>query len=165
MKATIKAFRLQYKACSRTQCRVVFLTRYFYFPPNYKIFAKGPQNWWVFKWLHKILMRSNFGIVKFSLLWFVHWYLCVSVCPSPRTIITSGMICCDIGRVWLAKQVWRPFPAFNYFIWHLLLIKWMGVTQHVVNACQRKLRWCSTSYKRSTGKMECFIYKSEWANA
>ena len=40
----------------------------------------------------------------------------VSVCLPPRALITSGMIWCDIGRVWLVKQVSRVFPVFNYFI-------------------------------------------------
>ena len=53
--------------------------------------------------------------------------VCVSVCPPPRPLITSGMIWCDIGCVRLVKQVLRLFPAFNYFIRHLPSIKWMGV--------------------------------------
>ena len=68
-------------------------------------------------------------------------YVCVSVCVS--TPQASNNQWRDIGHVRLVKQVLRLFPAFNYFIWHLLSIKWMGVailTQHVVNACQRKLR-------------------------
>ena len=95
--------------------------------------------------------------------------VCVCVCPPPRVLITSGVIWCDIGRVRLVKQFWRLSPAFNYFLlWHLSSVEWMGVailTQHVVNACQRKLRRCGTSYKRTTWKTERFIYKSEWANA
>ena len=69
--------------------------------------------------------------------------VCVSVCPPPRPLITSGAIWCDIDHVQLVKQVLRLFPAFNYFIRQLPSIKWMGVailTQLVVNACQRKLR-------------------------
>ena len=69
--------------------------------------------------------------------------VCLSVCPPPRPLITSGVIWCDIDLVRLVKQVLRLFPAFNYFIWQLPSIKWMGVailTQLVVNACQRKLR-------------------------
>ena len=69
--------------------------------------------------------------------------VCLSVCPLPRPLITSGVIWCDIDRVRLVKQVLRLFPAFNYFIRQLPLIKWMGVailTQLIVNACQRKLR-------------------------
>ena len=93
--------------------------------------------------------------------------VCLSVCLPQRALITNGVIWCDIGRVQLVKQVSRLFLTFNYFIWHLLSIKWMGMpilSQHVVNACQRKLRWHGISYKRTTRKMECFIYKSEWAN-
>ena len=104
------------------------------------------------------------GFLK--LLWLVRQYVCV--CPPLRPLITSGVIWCDIDRVRLVKQVLRLFRAFNYFIQHLSSIKWMGMTiltQHVVNACQRKLRWCGTSYKRTTLKTECFIYKREWANA
>ena len=81
------------------------------------------------------------GFLK--LLWFARRYVCVCVCPPPRPLITSGVIWCDIGRERLVKQVLRLFPAFNYFIRHLPSIKWMGVailTQHVVSACQRKLR-------------------------
>ena len=88
--------------------------------------------------------------------------VCVSVCPPPRALITSGMIWCDIGHVQLVKKVSRLFPTFNYFIWYLPSIKWMGIailTQHIVNACQRKLKWHGTSYKRAMGKTECFIYK------
>ena len=51
-----------------------------------------------------------------QLLWFMHWYVCVSVCPPPRALITSGVIWCDIGRVRLAKQALQLFLAFNYFI-------------------------------------------------
>ena len=50
--------------------------------------------------------------------------VCVSIL---RPLMTSGMIWCDIDRVRLVKQVLRFFPAFNYFIQHLLSIKWMGV--------------------------------------
>ena len=91
----------------------------------------------------------------------------VCVCLPLRALITSGVIWCAIGHVRLIKQVSQLFPAFNYFIWHLLSIKWMGMailTQHVTNACQRKLRWHITSYKRITGKTECFIYKNDWEN-
>ena len=68
---------------------------------------------------------------------------CVHVCPPPRPLITSHVIWCDIGRVWLVKQVIQLFPGFNYFIRHLLSITWMDVailTQHVMNACQTKVR-------------------------
>ena len=105
------------------------------------------------------------GFLK--LLWFMHRHVCVSVCPPQRPLITSGMIWCGIDRVWLVKQALWLFPAFNYFMWHLPSIKWIGMailTQHVGNTCQRKLRWCDTSYKRTTKKTECFIYESEWVN-
>ena len=106
------------------------------------------------------------GFLK--LLWFAHRYVCVCVCvcvcmcPPPRALITSGVIWCDIGHVRLFKQVSRLFPAFNYLIWHLLLIKWMDVailTQHIMNVCQRKLRWHGTSYKRTTGKTALHLKK------
>ena len=84
--------------------------------------------------------------------------VCLSVCSLSWALVTSDVMWCDIGRVQLVKQVSWLFPAFNYFTWHLLLIKFMGVailTQHVMNTCQRKLRWCGTSYKRTTRKTEC----------
>ena len=80
------------------------------------------------------------GFLK--LLWFACWYVCLSVCPPLKPLITSGGMWCDIDYVQLVKEVLRLFPAFNYFIRHLPLIKWIGVailTQHVMNACQRKL--------------------------
>ena len=56
------------------------------------------------------------GFLK--LLWSAYQYarVCVFVCPPPRTLITSGVIWCDIGHVLLVKQVLRLSPAFNYFI-------------------------------------------------
>ena len=40
-----------------------------------------------------------------KLLWFARRYacMCLSVCPPPRPLITSGVIWCDIGRVRLVK--------------------------------------------------------------
>ena len=105
------------------------------------------------------------GFLKLLLI-SLHVVMCV--CPPTRLLITSGVIWCDLHCVWLVKQVLWLYPAFNYFIRHLPSIKWMGVTiltQHIVNAFQRKLRWRGTSYKRTTRKTERFIYKSEWANA
>ena len=108
-----------------------------------------------------------------KLLWFVHRYVCVCVCLSLcvclplRALITSGVIWWDIDHVRLVEQVLRLFPVFNYFIRHLPSIKWMSIailTHHIMNVCQRKLRRCGTSYKRTTRKTEHFIYKSEWAN-
>ena len=95
-----------------------------------------------------------------------HVSMCVlCVCLPSRALITSGVIWCDINCVWLVKQVLRLFPAFSCFIWQLPSIKWMGVallTQRVMNACQRRLRWRSTSYRRTTLKTEHFSYKGEW---
>ena len=55
------------------------------------------------------------GLLK--LLWFMHRYVCVSVCVSAlKALITSGVIWFDIGHVQLVKQVSQLFPAFNYFI-------------------------------------------------
>ena len=93
------------------------------------------------------------GFLK--LLWFTRQYACVSVflsvCLPQRALITSGVIWCDIGCVQLVKQVSWLFPAFNYLIWHLPSIKWMGIailTWHVVNACQRKLKWAVLATKK-----------------
>ena len=72
---------------------------------------------------------------------------CMCVCLLLEVLIISDVI----QTVWLVKQVLWLLLAFNCFIWYLLLIKWMGVailTQLVVNACQRKLRWHSTSYRK-----------------
>ena len=91
---------------------------------------------------------------------------CMSVClcvSAPKTINNQWRdMVWYIGCVQLVTKVSQLSPTFNYFIWHLPLIKWMGMailTQHVVNTCQRKLRWCGTSYKRTTRKTECSIYK------
>ena len=117
--------------------------------------------------LNQVPQRSHSpGFLK--LLWFACRYVCV--CPSPRTLITSGVIWCDIGCVRLVEQVSWLFPAFNYFILHLPSIKWMGVAilaQHVVNSCQRKLRWAteglperwSTSFIKVSGCMHCDEFK------
>ena len=113
--------------------------------------------------------------------------VCVCVCPPPRPLITSGVmyVCVSLPAPKAINNQWRDMVWYRpcvillnklhgftlllitYFIWHLPLIKWIGVailTQHIVNAYQRKLRWHGTSYKRITRKTECFIYKSEWAN-
>ena len=54
-------------------------------------------------------------------------FVCLSVCPPPRQLITNGVIWFDIDRVRLVKQVLRLFPAFNYFIRQLPSIKRMGM--------------------------------------
>ena len=99
-----------------------------------------------------------------KLLWFARWYACVCV-SALRALIISGMIWCDIGRVWLVRQFWRLSPAFNYFIWHLPSIEWMGVailTQHIVNVYQRKLRWRGTSKRTTKRRSASFIKVSGW---
>ena len=107
----------------------------------YTVYTEGPRfNSTLKHFLNQVRMP---GFLKLP--WSACWYtcVCVSVCPPPRALITSGVIWCDIGRVRLVKQALRLFPTFNYFIRHLPSIKWMGVailTEHVVNACQIKLR-------------------------
>ena len=78
-------------------------------------------------------------------------YVCLSVCLSVPEGLNQW---CDIDRVWLVKQVLWLFPAFSCFIWHLLSIKWMSLVlaQHIVNICQGRLRWCATSYRKTTLK-------------
>ena len=66
-----------------------------------------------------------------KLLWFVHWYVCVSVCPPARALITSGMIWCDIGCVRLVKQLSWLFPDFNYFIIMTLAVNRMDGCGHI----------------------------------
>ena len=85
--------------------------------------------------------------------------VCVSVCPPPRALITSGVIyiVCD----WLNKFHSFSLLLITYFIWHLLSIKWMGVaiwTQHVVNACQR-LRWRVTTTKETPERRSASFIK------
>ena len=70
--------------------------------------------------------------------------MCVSVCHPLRALITSGVIWCDIGHVWLVKQVLWLFRILS-------LINWKGlalVTQHVVHDRQICQSWCHTSHRR-----------------
>ena len=56
--------------------------------------------------------------------------VCVSVCAcvsTPRALITSDMIWCDVDPMWLVKL----------YI-NLPLIKWMGITQCIMNAWERR---------------------------
>ena len=66
-------------------------------------------------------------------------YVCVSVCPPPRPLITSGMIWRDIGRLRLVKQVSQFFPAFNYFIHMTLAVDRMDGYGHINTACRERL--------------------------
>ena len=66
--------------------------------------------------------------------------VCVRVCVCASVSIPEGINnqLCDIGHVWLVKQALQLSPAFNYFLWHLPSIEWMGVailTQHIMNVC------------------------------
>ena len=81
---------------------------------------------------------------------FAHQYVCVcvsvcpSVCPPPWPLITSDMIWCDIGRVWLVKPILQLFSL-------LPSINWMGValvTQRVMHATQKCQSWCCTNHGR-----------------
>ena len=88
--------------------------------------------------------------------------VCASVCLHLRVLITSDVIWCDIyiDCVWLFKQILQVFPAFCCFIWNLPSIKRMGVVllaQHVMNSCQRRLRWHGTSYRRTIWKMSTSV--------
>ena len=96
--------------------------------------------------------------------------VCLSVCRPPRAVITSGVIWYDIGRVQLVKQASRLFSAFNYFTIMTLSVDKMDghvhiLTQHVVNACQRKLRWSGAtkgyrnSFIKVSGRMCSDIFK------
>ena len=90
-----------------------------------------------------------------KLLWFTHWYVCVCVCLSVCLFVCLSAPK-GINNQWRDMLWYMPctigynkFHSFSLLliIWHLLLIKWIGVAiliQHVVNACQRKLRWRGT---------------------
>ena len=110
--------------------------------------------------MHGLRPRTP-GFLKLP--WLAHRHACV--CPPLRALIMSGVIWCDTSHAGLVKQVSQSLPAFNYFIWHLPSIKWMGMaisTQHVVNACQRRPRWRGTSHKRTTRKTKHFIKVNGW---
>ena len=63
--------------------------------------------------------------------------VCVCVCVSTPEAINNQWR--DIDRVRLVKQVLRLFPAFNYFIWQLPSIKWMGVAIYIYTARSKHL--------------------------
>ena len=126
--------------CSKFTSNLLFIL----FRTLIKIHMRGTCNNWLNQFysfsvsllsqVHASHSLCALGFLK--LLWFVHQYM--SVCLSPRALITIDVIWCDIDYVWFIKQVLWLFPAFNYFIWHLPLIKYMGVailTQHIVNTC------------------------------
>ena len=44
------------------------------------------------------------GYLKIDFVWEVSMCVCVSVCPPPRLLITSGVMWCDMGLCdWLNK--------------------------------------------------------------
>ena len=68
--------------------------------------------------------------------------VCVSVCLPPRALITSGMIRCDIGPVWLVK------PDLQFFSLLLSILGVTLVTQHVVHARKRCGSWHHAIHKK-----------------
>ena len=71
-----------------------------------------------------------------------HW---ICVCSPPRALITSGMIWCDIGHMWLVKPILQLFsilPSIN-----LANIQTMKL-QQVMHARQRCRSWRHTSHRR-----------------
>ena len=75
---------------------------------------------------------------------FARRYVFLPVCPPLRALITSGMIWCDIGHVWLVKQVLRLFSILPSINWKGLAL----VTQGAMHAKQRCQSWCHTSHRR-----------------
>ena len=92
--------------------------------------------------------------------------MCVSVCLPLRALITSGMICFDIGRVWLAKPVVQVLSLLSS-------INCIGVAlviQCTVHARQRCQSWRLTIHRRrrisylaiATRRTASFIKVSGW---
>ena len=86
--------------------------------------------------------------------WFLclqYWYACVSVCLCVSAL--KG-----INNQWHFMMWYRPWglvktvpQLFNFFIWHLSSLKWMGmtlVTQYIVHTLQSRQSWCHTSHRR-----------------
>ena len=63
----------------------------------------------------------------------------VSVCPSPRPLITSGVKWCDIGHVRLVKQVLWLFPALIKLLHTALAIDKMDGHGHFNTVCSERL--------------------------
>ena len=78
-----------------------------------------------------------------------HFCSCIGMCvcvyvSTPRPLITSGMIWCDVGCLWLVKPILQLFSL-------LPLINWIGmtlVTQCIMHARQRYWSWHCTSHRR-----------------
>ena len=88
--------------------------------------------------------------------------VCVSVCPPPRALITSGMIWCDIGREQLVKQV----SQLSLLLMTLAVDKMDGCG-HINTACQERLPkktkvmryWLQKDYQKDR-----VLHLCEWAN-
>ena len=80
------------------------------------------------------LWQCSPGFLK--LLWFARRYVCLSVCLSISEGINNQWR--DMVRVRLVKQVLWLFPAFNYLIRHLLLIK-SSMHSHINTVCRECL--------------------------
>ena len=91
----------------------------------------------------------------------------VCVCPPPRTLISSGVIWCDIDHV--IGQA--SFMAFSYFqlLYIILAVDKIDGLGFIYTAHRehlpKKTKWCGTNYRRTTQKTDHFSYKGEWANA
>jgi len=62
--------------------------------------------------------------------------VCMCVCPPPRLLITSGVICCDMEPLWLVKQV----LGFSLsFIWQLK--SWWIHIDSRCGLCKQNASW------------------------
>ena len=82
-------------------------------------------------------MKSSAACAWFLEIVLVCSSVCVSACPPPRALITSGVISCDIGRVRLVKQLSQLFPTFNYFM--TFAIDKIDGRGHINTACHEHL--------------------------
>ena len=73
-----------------------------------------------------------------------HINMCVSVCFPLRVLITSGVIWCHTGWVWLVKPILQLFSLLLSINWKSVVL----VTQLIVHAKQRCPSWCRTSHRR-----------------
>ena len=86
--------------------------------------------------------------LKAARAWFLEIVLvrtsvCACLCLPSKALITSGVIWCDIGRVRLNKFYDFPLLLITLYYMTLAVDRWMSMailTQHIMNACQRKLR-------------------------
>ena len=110
----------------------------------YFIISQFDRFWWHFlKQASTGLWPACAHLVSWNHFICKRWCMCV--CLPPRELITS--------HVKRTRNNWiRQFYGFIY-IWHLPSINWLGialVTLRIMNTWQRRLRWCSTSYRRTT---------------